>query len=74
MTVKILWSSALRPEERKRCEWERIIRFEVGESPSDLAVSLRAKEDALGWTVETPSPAHRERIVHALRAAGKPAY
>lgn len=73
MAVKILWSSTSFPEERKRNQWERIIRFEVGEAVSDLDVSLRLKEDNLGWTVETPLPVYRERIVHALRAAGKPA-
>ena len=73
MAVKIVWSPVVRPEERKRYEWERIIRLEVGAPTGDLDVSLRAKE-GLGWTVETPLPGARERIVHALRAAGKPAY
>jgi hypothetical protein len=73
MAVKILWSSTPCPEERKRKQWERIIRFEVGEPVPDLDVSLRLKEDHLGWTVETPASAYRERIVQALRAAGKPA-
>lgn len=73
MAVKILWSSSVFPEERKRAQWERIIRFEVGEAVPDLDVSLELKEDHLGWRVETPGALYRERIVQALRAAGKPA-
>jgi hypothetical protein len=73
MAVKILWSSTQFPEERKRKQWERIIRFEVGEAEPDFDVSLHLKENHLAWTVETAAAAYRERIVRALRAAGKPA-
>jgi hypothetical protein len=73
MAVKILWSSTPFPEERKRKQWERIIRFEVGDAEPDLDVSLHLKKDHLAWIVETPESAYRERIVQALRATGKPA-
>jgi hypothetical protein len=72
MAVKILWSSSVFPEERKRAQWERIIRFEVGEAP-DLDVSLTFQAENHDWKVETPVTAYRERIVQALRAHGKPA-
>ena len=72
MAVKILWSPAIFPEERKRKQWERIIRFEVGGGAADLEVSLRLEQEHCRWQVETPLPACRERIVQALRAAGKP--
>jgi hypothetical protein len=72
MAVKILWSPAVCPEERKRYQWEHIIRFEMGEESADLVVSLRLEQARSRWQVETPVPASRERIVRALRAAGKP--
>ena len=72
MAVKILWSPAVCPEERKRAQWEHIIRFEVGDDSADLVVSLRLEQEQSRWQIETPVEARRERIVQALRAAGKP--
>jgi hypothetical protein len=72
MAVKILWSELARPEERRRARWERIIRFELGDSVPDMDVSLRLKEGGSCWRVDTPVLAQRERIVQALRASGKP--
>jgi hypothetical protein len=72
MAVRILWSESARPEERRRARWERIIRFEFGDSVPDMDVSLGLKEDGSCWRVDTPVPAQRQRIVQALRATGKP--
>lgn len=72
MAVKILWASGATPEVRKRKEWERIIRFEVGEG-RDLDVTLHLKGESHLWHVGAAEPAYRQRIVQALRAAGKPA-
>jgi hypothetical protein len=72
MEVKIRWGSLALPEERKRAQWERIIRFDLGDSVPDTDVSLRMKEDGSCWRVDTPVLAQRERIVQVLRATGKP--
>jgi hypothetical protein len=81
MAVKILWQPPLVPEERKKAQWENIIRFELGEGVGDLDVSLRFAEDRLRWKLLTSGPeastpdhasACRARLVDALRAAGKP--
>jgi hypothetical protein len=81
MAVKILWQPPLVPEERKKAQWENIIRFELGEGIEGLAVSLRFAEERLRWRLDTSVPetaspdhaaAYRGRLVEALRAAGKP--
>jgi hypothetical protein len=72
MAVKILWSPMALPEERKRAQWERIIRFELGDGVPDTDVSLSRQGEGSRWLVETPVPAQRQRIVQALRATGKP--
>jgi hypothetical protein len=81
MAVKIHWQPPVVPEERKKAQWENIIRFELGEGVEDLDVSLRYAEERLRWKLETSgqealTPEHaaacRGRLVHALRAAGKP--
>jgi hypothetical protein len=78
MAVKILWQPPLVPEERKKAQWENIIRFELGEGIDGLDVSLRFAEERLRWKLDTTasSPdcaaAYRGRLVEALRAAGKP--
>jgi len=78
MAVKILWQPPLVPEERKKAQWENIIRFELGEGIEGLDVSLRFAEERLRWQLDTAaaSPgyaaASRGRLVDALRAAGKP--
>jgi len=81
MAVKILWQPPLVPEERKKAQWENIIRFELGEGVDGLDVSLRFAEESLRWKLDTSSPrsappdyaaACRGRLVDALRAAGKP--
>jgi hypothetical protein len=72
MAVNILWSPLALLEERRRARWERIIRFELGDRALDTDVSLRREGKGSRWLVETPLPAQRERIVQALRAAGKP--
>jgi hypothetical protein len=77
MAVKILWQPPLVPEERKKAQWENIIRFELGEGIDGLDVSLRYDQNRLGWQLEAgPDPAfsavYRSRLVDALRAAGKP--
>ena len=78
MAVKILWQPPLVPEERKKAQWENIIRFELGEGIDGLDVSLRFAEERLRWRLDTaaPSPGHaaayRGRLVDALRATGKP--
>jgi len=81
MAVKILWHPPLVPEERKKAQWENIIRFELGEGVEGLDVSLRFAEERLRWKLDTSGPeastrdyaaAYRGRLVDALRAAGKP--
>jgi len=81
MAVKILWQPPLVPEERKKAQWENIIRFELGEGVEGLDVSLRFAEERLRWKLETLgqealapeyAAACRGRLVDALRAAGKP--
>jgi hypothetical protein len=77
MAVKIRWQPPLVPEERKKAQWENIIRFELGEGVDSLDVSLRYEEERLRWQLEAgPGPeyaaAYRSRLVDALRAAGKP--
>jgi len=81
MAVKIQWQPPLMLEERKKAQWEKIIRYELGELDDPLDVSLRFEAENLRWKVEaqpaTPSSARsaahtRDRVVDALRAAGKP--
>jgi hypothetical protein len=81
MAVKIQWHPPLVPEERKKAQWENIIRFELGEGVDGLDVSLRFAEDRLRWKLDTSGPmasspdyasGYRGRLVDALRAAGKP--
>ena len=81
MGVKILWQPPLVPEERKKAQWENIIRFELGEGVEGLDVSLRFTEEHLRWKLDTSSPEAttaeyaatcRGRLVEALRATGKP--
>jgi hypothetical protein len=81
MAVKIHWQPPLVLEERKKAQWEKIIRYELGELDDPLDVSLRFEADSLRWKVEArpegPSGARsaaqtRDRVVDALRAAGKP--
>jgi len=81
MAVKILWRPPLVPEERKKAQWENIIRFELGEGIEGLDVSLQFAEERLRWKLDTSGPEEAEpafaaecrgRLVDALRAAGKP--
>jgi hypothetical protein len=81
MAVKILWQPPLVPEERKKAQWENIIRFELGEGVTDLDVELQFTEERLRWKLQTSGPrslpqgfaaSYRGRLVDALRAAGKP--
>lgn len=77
MAVKIVWYPPRVPEERKKAQWENIIRFEVGEGQDGLDVSLRYDEARLRWQLEAgPDPddavAYKPRLVEALRACGKP--
>jgi hypothetical protein len=81
MAVKIQWQPPLVLEERKMVQWEKIIRYELGEPADPLDVSLRFEEENLRWKVDASSPSApraaalaetRGRVVHALRAAGKP--
>jgi hypothetical protein len=74
MAVRIEWHPPLVPEERKKAEWENIIRFELGERSDAVEVGLRYTEDRQVWRVETwpASEAYRGRVVDALRATGKP--
>jgi hypothetical protein len=81
MAVKILWQPPLVPEERKKAQWESIIRFELGQGVDGLDVRLQFAEDRLRWKLDTAGapalPAEyavacRGRLVDALRAAGKP--
>ena len=80
MAVKIWWQPPLVLEERKQAQWEKIIRVELGELDDPLDVNLRFEAESLRWKVEAvpgrPSATHaahtRDRVVGALRAAGKP--
>jgi hypothetical protein len=80
MAVKILWQPPLVPEERKKAQWENIIRFELGEGVEGLDVSLRFAEERLRWQLDATGPAAaagyaaacRGRLIDALRATGKP--
>ena len=81
MGVKIQWQPPLILEERRKAQWEKIIRFELGEIEDPPDLSLRFEADSLRWKVEAqpsrPSEAgaaahSRDRVVDALRAAGKP--
>lgn len=74
MAVKIEWHPPLVPEERKKAQWENIIRFELGERSDPIEVGLRFAADRLRWRVETPAAceSYRGRVVDALRATGKP--
>ena len=74
MAVKIQWHPPLVPEERKKAQWENIIRFELGEGIEDMDVRLQFAEERLRWRVEAPGAAagYRGHLVEALRATGKP--
>jgi hypothetical protein len=72
MAVKIEWQPPVVPEERKRAQWEKIIRYELGDVEDPLDVSLRFEEESLRWRVDSLAPQFRGRLVDALRAAGKP--
>jgi hypothetical protein len=82
MAVKIQWQPPLVLEERKKAQWEKIIRFELGEISEPLDVSLRFEEESMRWKVDASAPTRapgantaaqtRGRVVQALRAAGKP--
>jgi hypothetical protein len=81
MAVRIQWQPPLVLEERKMAQWEKIIRFELGEVEDPLDVSLRFEEESLRWKVDAVAErpagasyaaASRGRLVDALRAAGKP--
>lgn len=78
MALKILWLSPLVPEERKKAQWENIIRFELGEGVEGIDVTLNYAAERHRWRVDAgPDPqsaaTYRTRLVEALRAAGKPA-
>ncbi|HVO11352.1 MAG TPA: hypothetical protein VMX54_11480 [Vicinamibacteria bacterium] len=76
MPIRVLWHPPVVPEERKKAQWEHIIRFELGESIEGFDVSLKFAEDRLRWQLETTPPdaaeGYRDRLVDALRATGKP--
>jgi hypothetical protein len=80
MGMRIVWEPPLVPEERKKIQWESIIRFQAGDALEGVDLSLRYDESRLRWRLaadagEPPPPhvaAFRTRIVDALRAAGKP--
>jgi hypothetical protein len=80
MAVKIDWQPPAVQEERKQVKWERIIRHELGDIDG-FEVSLQFEADSLRWRIETRAPAampaqlvagSKDRVVGALRAAGKP--
>ena len=52
MAVKIQWQPPLVLEERKKAQWEKIIRYELGELDDPLDVSLRFEAENLRWKVE----------------------
>jgi len=79
MAVRIQWQPPLMLEERKKAQWEKIIRHELGEVSGPLDVSLRFEEENLRWKVDaskasgsTTAAQTRGRVVQALRAAGMP--
>jgi hypothetical protein len=81
MGVTIQWQPPLVLEERKKAQWEKIIRLELGEVSDPLDVSLRFEEENLRWKVDataskasgsTTAAQTRGRVVQALRASGKP--
>lgn len=81
MAVKIEWQPPLVPEERKRVQWEKIIRNEAGEVDDAPEVSLRFEADKLRWKLDAQASQSsgaqgaarlRGRLVDALRATGKP--
>lgn len=81
MAVKIQWQPPVILEARKQAQWERIIRYELGEIEDTLDVSLSFQQESLRWKVDTAVPSDsgtqiaarsRERLVGALRAHGKP--
>jgi len=80
MVVNIQWQPPLVLEERKQVQWEKIIRYELGDLDDPLDVSLRFEQETLRWKVEAqPAAASaplaartRDRVVGALRAHGKP--
>src|SRR5262245_58844618 len=81
MAVKIQWQPPLVLEERKKVQWEKIIRHEVGDVENPPDVSLHFEADSMRWKVEAqparPSEPRRAaptrgRLDDALRAAGKP--
>ena len=82
MAVKIQWLPPSMLEERKQAQWERIIRYELGDVSDTLDVSLRFEEDSMRWKVDASAAPMssgamtaaqtRGRVVQALRAAGKP--
>jgi hypothetical protein len=76
MTANIVWHPPVIPEERKKIQWEHIIRFELGEVPERLEVSLTYAEERLRWQLdagaEPLAAACKARLVAALRATGKP--
>jgi hypothetical protein len=74
MAVKIRWHPPLIPEERKKAQWENIIRSALREQGDAIEVGLRFTEERLRWRVETAggAAATRGRVVEALRATGKP--
>jgi len=80
MVVNIQWQPPLVLEERKQVQWEKIIRYELGDQDDPLDVSLLFEQESLRWKVETQPAAAgaplaartRDRVVGALRAHGKP--
>jgi hypothetical protein len=81
MSVNIQWQPPLMLEERKMAQWEKIIRFELGEVSDPLDVSIHFEEENLRWKVDATAPKSsglamaaqtRGRVVQALRATGKP--
>jgi hypothetical protein len=82
MSVNIQWQPPVVLEERKKAQWEKIIRHELGEIEDPLDVNLSFEAESLRWKVETVpgrsastrlGASSRDRVVDALRAAGKPA-
>jgi hypothetical protein len=81
MGMKIVWEPPLIPEERKKVQWESIIRSQAGDALEGVDLSLRYDAERLRWRLKAAAagpeaPPHvaafRTRIVDALRAAGKP--
>jgi hypothetical protein len=83
MVVNIQWQPPLVLEERKQVQWEKIIRYELGDLDDPLDVHLKFEQESLRWKVEAlpsrpaaagapPAARTRDRVVGALRAHGKP--